>query len=298
MSIYYIDRKTGRKEKEIIVGDRFLKWVIDTKIGNTLLELIIKKKVFSTFYGKLQDSRISRRKISSFVEEFDINMDEAEIENITQYKSFNDFFARKLKKEARPISKDKNLLISPADGKVLAYENIDINMMLQVKGSYYRLDELLQDNELAREYHKGTCIVVRLAPIDYHRFHFPDSGIPSTSKKIKGHYYSVNPITLRAILEVYCQNKREVSVFNSDNFNKIVMVEVGATCVGSIVQTYEPDRHVNKGEEKGYFKFGGSTVIMLIKEGMVKIDKDIIENTDNGYETKVNMGEAIGRKPL
>ncbi len=298
MDIYYIDRKTGERTKEIVAGDQYLKWMYETSVGNSLLQLIVRKKMFSSIYGKLQDLSFSKRKIFKFVNELNIQMDEAEKEDILEYENFNDFFARKLKKTTRPICNEYGSLISPADGRVLAYENIDIEAVIQVKGSIYRLCELFQDNKLAQEYDKGTCVVIRLCPSDYHRFHFPDSGVVSYSKEIKGNYFSVNPIALKKIGEIYCQNKREITLFNSDNFNEMVLMEVGATCVGSIIQTYKEGTRVEKGDEKGYFKFGGSTVIMFLKKDIVKIDEDIIKNTENGIETKVNMGERIGRNKL
>lgn len=296
MDIYYIDRKTGNRTKEVVAGEKFLKWVYETTPGRSLLETIVKRKVFSTIYGKLQDVPISKNKIGAFVEELGIDMDEAQQEDILHYKNFNDFFARRLKADARPICQDKDTLISPADGRVLAYENIDIQAVIQVKGSYYTLEEVFQDRKWAQAYEGGTCIVVRLCPADYHRFHFPDSGIPGSTKAIKGHYYSVNPIGLHKMTAVYCQNKREITSFNSNSFDEIAIVEVGATCVGTIIQTYRPGMPVKRGEEKGYFKFGGSTVILFLKKGQLKIDEDIIKNTRDGFETRVYMGEALGKK--
>lgn len=296
MAIYYIDRKTGQKKKEDVAGEKYLNWIYENKVGITLLETVVKKKLFSTLYGKLQDYSFSKRKIISFVEDFQLDMNEAQRKDINSYTNFNDFFTRKLTREARPISLNKDNLISPADGRLFAYENIDINKMFQIKGSYYKLNDLLQDDTLANIYKNGTCVVVRLAPIDYHRFHFPDSGVSSDTKKIDGLYYSVNPISLQKVVEIYCQNKREFTKFKSDNFDDIILIEVGATCVGSIIQTYTPNTPINKGDEKGYFKFGGSTVIMLFKENVVTIDDDIIQNTISGFETKVNMGEIIGKK--
>lgn len=296
MDIYYIDRRTGEKKKEIVAGDRFLRWIYDTKQGNTILETVVKKKLFSTVYGKLQDFSFSRRKIKSFVENLQIDMSEAERECIENYSNFNDFFARKLKKKSRPLSMKMNHLISPADGRVLAYENIDKEQVIQVKGSFYKLKDFLDDENLADEYHKGVCVVIRLCPSDYHRFHFPDSGVAHEVKRIKGQYYSVNPISLHKIAQVYCQNKREITLFESDNFKEIILCEVGATCVGSIIQTYNVEEPVQKGEEKGYFKFGGSTVILFLKKGQIKIDEDILKNTEMGIETKINMGEMLGEK--
>ncbi len=296
MEIYYIDRKSGEKKKEIVAGEKFLRWIYDTKPGCSLLEAIVKRKVFSTLYGKLQDWPSSSKKISSFVEELEIDIQEAQREAVHEYKNFNDFFARELKPEARPVCKEEDCLIAPADGRVLAYEAIDIHQVIQVKGSHYSLEEVFQDKEWAQHYQGGTCIVVRLCPADYHRFHFPDSGIPKTARRIKGAYYSVNPIGLHKVERVYCVNKREITKFLSHHFEEIAIVEVGATCVGTIIQTYTPDRAVNKGQEKGYFKFGGSTVILFLKKDQVKIDEDIIQNTKAGLETRVLMGEVIGRK--
>lgn len=295
MKLYYIDRKTGERKEEIVAGDRYLKWMYGTASGNSILELIAKKKLFSSIYGKLQDASSSKKKISDFIKELQIDMDEAERRNPAEYKNFNDFFARTLKKESRLIAEESEVLISPADGRVFAYEDIDINAVIQVKGSTYRLMDLFQNNELAREYDGGVCVVIRLCPADYHRFHFPDGGVVNYSKKIEGNYYSVNPIALKKIAQIYCQNKREISLFQSNNFGQIVLMEVGATCVGSIIQTYKEGQKVEKGEEKGYFKFGGSTVIVFLKRDTVKIDRDIIKNTENHIETKVHMGEGIGR---
>jgi len=253
MSLYYIDRKTGEKVKEVVAGENLLKLISNTKTGNSILELLIKKKLFSSFYGKIQDLKFSKRKINKFIDELAIDVTEAENDDIESYNTFNEFFTRKLKPGVRPIVKNEDILISPADGKILAYENIDINKLIQVKDYNYSLTELLQDKDLASEFKEGTYIIVRLSPSDYHRFHFPDSGIPNKYEKIKGYYYSVNPISLKKVVDVYCQNKREITQFKSDNFEDILLIEVGATCVGSIIQTYTPYSKVVKGDEKGFF---------------------------------------------
>ncbi|ARE89261.1 Phosphatidylserine decarboxylase proenzyme [Clostridium formicaceticum] len=294
--IYYIDRKTGAKKEEVVAGGRYLRWMHETKLGSSMLEILIKKKFLSVIYGKMQDLPISRRKIASFIKELDIDMQEAENEDPSSYKNFNEFFIRRLKKEARPICMDEKVFVSPADGRVMAYENIHRKRVLQIKGQEYCLEELLQNKGLAAEYQGGACITVRLSPADYHRFHFPDEGVPEHATKIAGGYYSVNPIALRKITSLYCQNKREFTVFDSYNFGRVLMVEVGATFVGSIIQTFHPRQTVKKGEEKGYFKFGGSTVILFLQPNRIKIDRDLIENTQQGIETKVHVGEKIGIK--
>lgn len=296
MEIYYIDRKTGEKKREIVIGDVYLQWMYSSPVGNSLLEMFIKKKLFSTFYGRIQDLPLSRRKIKDFIKKLDIDMKEAEIEDSSYYNTFNDFFIRKLKKDARQINHNRDILISPADGRILAYEEIDAKNVLQIKGHIYSLEELFQDKKLANKYDGGTCIVIRLNPSDYHRFHFPYTGIPMETVKITGKYYSVNPIALRKKARIYCQNKREFTLLQTEDMGEIAMVEVGATCVGSIIQTYKPGKRVDKGKEKGYFKFGGSTIILFLPSNIVKIDDDILENTKQGLETRVYMGEGIASK--
>lgn len=289
------NRKSKKLEIEKVAGDNYIKWTYDSPIGKNFLELFIKKKAFSKIYGMYCDTAFSKRKISKFIDDFDIDMNIAN-NKIEDFKNFNDFFIRTLKENSRPISMDKDTLISPGDGRLFAYENISIHNLIQVKGIHYSLSELIGDNKLAKEFEGGVCLVLRLCPTDYHRFHFIDSGIPMKSTFINGNYYSVNPVALERIPKLYCQNKREWSLFKSDNFNDIIHIEVGATCVGSIIQTYTPSIKVSKGQEKGYFKFGGSTTIILLKKDIVKIDSDIITQTNLGFETKVLMGEAIGKK--
>ena len=279
--IQVYNRRTKKYEVEKVAGEGYIKWSYESPIGKNFTELFIKRKLFSKLYGAYCDTKLSIKKIPKFIEDF---------------KSFNDFFVRTLKDDARPISKDKDLLVSPGDGRLFAYENISINKLIQVKGIHYSLSELIGDDEIAKEYEGGICLVLRLCPTDYHRFHFVDDGVPLENHFINGNYYSVNPVALERIPKLYCQNKREWSLFKSDNFGDIIHIEVGATCVGTIIQTYKPNEKVFKGQEKGYFKFGGSTTILLLKKGIVKIDEDILTQTKLGFETMVLMGESIGTK--
>ncbi|MFL0269207.1 phosphatidylserine decarboxylase [Candidatus Clostridium radicumherbarum] len=293
--IKYYNRKNKSYEIEKVAGDKYLNWIYSSPIGMKLLEMIVKKKLFSGIYGFYVDRKSSRKKIGSFIKEF--NLDSTSFEKAAEdFSSFNDFFYRKLKKEARPIDMDSNSLISLGDGKLLAYENIDLEKLIQVKGFTYSLKELIKDDATALKYEGGTCLILRLCPTDYHRFHFVDGGTCSKEVKIKGSYYSVNPIALDKVQKLFCENKREWSLLHSDNFKDILYVEVGATCVGAIVQSYEPNKRVEKGEEKGYFKFGGSTVIIFFEPNTIKIDREIINQTGLGFETSVLMGEKIGQK--
>lgn len=293
--IKFYNRKTCSYQEELIAGKKALVWTYESPLGKGLTELIAKRKIFSFLYGKFCDSKMSAKKVKSFIDDFNIDINEAQ-NKPDEFKSFNGFFTRKLKKSARPFSTDKDILISPGDGRLIAHENIDIDSIVQIKHLTYSLRELINDDKLAEKYQGGTCIILRLCPTDYHRFHFIDSGTVSQNHKVKGHYYSVNPIALERIPKLFCENKREWSILKSDNFKDVLMIEVGATCVGSIIQTYKENSKVEKGAEKGYFKFGGSTTILFFENGSVVLDQDIKKQSSLGFECLVHFGEHIGTK--
>lgn len=293
--IQVYDRKTKSYEEELIAGKKYIEWTYESPVGKNITELIAKRKLFSKLYGMYCDTKFSSKKIKSFVDDFNIDMN-LSVKQINEFSSFNDFFVRKLNNDARPFDKNPNILVSPGDGRLTAYENIDLKNLVQIKGLTYSLYDLINDDSIAEKYSNGTCIILRLCPTDYHRFHFIDSGIPTKTIPIKGHYYSVNPIALNNIPNLFCQNKREWSILHSDNFGDILNIEVGATCVGSIIQTYSPNKKIKKGDEKGYFKFGGSTIVLFLQKDTVKIDSDILNQSKLGFECKVNCGEHIGIK--
>ncbi|MDD6795662.1 MAG: phosphatidylserine decarboxylase [Clostridiaceae bacterium] len=289
------NRQTKSYEEEKVAGAKYVNWCYESPLGKSLTELLIKKKLISKLYGKYCDTKFSKKKIQGFINDFDIDMNLA-VKKTEDFTCFNDFFIRELTPEARPMDMNSDVLISPGDGRLLAYDNISMNNLVQVKNLTYSLSELLGDNEIANEYEGGVCLVLRLCPTDYHRFHFIDNGTPLENHFIDGNYYSVNPVALERIPKLYCQNKREWSVFKSENFGDIIHVEVGATCVGTIIQDYTPGKKVTKGEEKGHFKFGGSTTILFFKKDTIEICEDILTQSCLGFETKVLLGETIGHK--
>lgn len=293
--IKFYNRKTRDYEIELVAGGSYLNWIYSSPLGMKILERLVKKKITSRICGYYCDRAISKLKIKKFVDEFKIDMTCVDIPE-KGFANFNEFFYRKLKQETIRIASDENSFISPCDGKILAYEAIDTKRLIQVKGITYSLAELIGDDSIALNYAGGSCLIIRLCPSDYHRFHFVDQGTCSPTTKIKGFYYSVNPTSLSKINKLFCSNKREWSILDSENFGEILYVEVGATFVGSIIQTYKTHEKVKKGDEKGYFKFGGSTVILFLKKDVVKMDKDIIEQTAKGMECSVRLGERIGLK--
>ncbi len=287
--IQYIDRDSGLMKTEKVAGEKWLVWLYNNPVGEATLWALAKRKVVSSVYGNMMDRPASAEKIGPFVEEFEIDMSVAQKQ---QFNSFQDFFTRKLKKSARPVDTSSNIVASPADGKILAYANI-ANTDFIIKGYRFDVYSFLADSALARKYLEGSIIVIRLAPYDYHRFHFPIGGSVSPIIRIDGDYYSVNPYALRKMAEIFCLNKREFTIISNPLFGNVVMAEVGATMVGSIIQSYQRD-FVTKGEEKGYFKFGGSTVVLLFEKNKIRIDSDLLINTTKGLETAVKVGERIG----
>lgn len=239
------------------------------------------------------NSLLSRKRIQKFMADNQIDLSQCRVTNADEFAHFNDFFYRKLNENARPIGQG---LVSPADGKVLAFQKINQVNSFFIKGSEFRLSDFLLDPELSQTYSKGAMLIVRLAPADYHRFHFPASGRINASKKIKGFYYSVSPLALKRSLEIFCQNKREYSILTTPDHGRILISEVGATMVGGITQTYQVNSEVQKGQEKGFFSFGGSTLVLLFEEGKIQFAKDLIENTARGFETTIKMGESLEAK--
>ena len=288
--IFYINRQTGKKEQELVPGSKTMFFLYAKPLGKLNLFLLFKRKFLSQFSGWLANTEWSGKKIQKFIGEHKMDMSQF-VEPKEGFKTFNRFFYRHVKPEARPIGTD---IISPADGKVLAFNNINDTKEFFVKGSAFNLSTFLKNSELAKKYENGSLMVVRLAPADYHRYHFPLSGTATTSKKIKGFYYSVSPLALQKNMRIFCENKREYAILKNNNYGDVLICDVGATMTGSIIQTYKPNQHLNKGDEKGHFAFGGSTLILLFEPNKMTFSKDLIENTKSGFETTVLMGETIG----
>ncbi|MBL1279480.1 MAG: phosphatidylserine decarboxylase [Fluviicola sp.] len=288
--IHYINNSTGKEEIEKVPGNGFLNFLYGgNPFGRMSLWLMVKRKYFSVAFGKYMSSSLSKSKIKPFVEKHKIDLNEYQKQ---EFEHFNDFFYRKIKKSARPIGEG---IVSPADGRVLVFPKITDTQKFYVKGSEFNLKTFLQNEELAKKYHNGSMMIVRLAPVDYHRFHFPVSGIVSESVKIKGDYYSVSPIALRQKVDIFLQNKREYCSVQNDQYGDVLVCDIGATLTAGIHQTYTPNSRVKKGDEKGYFSFGGSTLIVLFEAEKVDFSQNLIEFCEKGIETLLKMGEQVGK---
>jgi phosphatidylserine decarboxylase len=288
--IEYINRQNSETIVEEVPGGKMMTWLYNKPFGKLSLWILIKRKLFSAIGGKYMDSSRSQKRVAPFVEKYGINLSEYIIPE-NGFKSFNQFFYRKVKPEYRKI---ENGAVSPADGRVLAFQSMNDVPEFFVKGSAFDLTSFLNDAELATKYAKGAMLIIRLAPVDYHRYHFPVSGEVGENIKISGAYYSVSPIALAKKLEIFCQNKREYSIVTSESNGDVLICDVGATLTGSIIQTHIPNSKVSKGDEKGYFAFGGSTIVVLFEKNKIKFSADLVENTQNHKETWLKMGEQIG----
>ena len=283
VKIYDRKNKVYFEEKES--GSKILEFLYNNILGRLILKLLI-NPVISKIGGIYNNSSISRIKINSFIKNNNIEMSDFEPDN---YKNFNDFFIRKIKEEKRPFSIDKNEFISPADSKLTVY-NISEDLKLNIKGSIYTLNELVNNQEDLKDYKNGQCLVFRLSVDDYHHYCYPASGKNIKKSFLKGKLHTVRSISSNH--KIYKVNQREYSILKTDNFDEMIYIEVGALMVGKIVNLEKET--FSKGEEKGFFKLGGSTIVVLVKENVLKIDEDILKQSENDIETKVRYREKIG----
>lgn len=286
MKTEVIVRKTKEKyEEESPSGAIFL---YDKFLGRIILKLATKRFV-SKIAGIYMNSKLSTRHIEGFIKSNRIDMSDYKVQ---EYKSFNDFFSREIKADKRKFSKEEVDLISPADSKLLVYE-INSQSIFKIKEKNYTLQEILRDRELAEQYKKGLFLVFRLSVDDYHRYCFIDDGHVLKSKKINGLFHTVGPIAFKQH-KVFQENQREYQLLETKNFGNVIQMEVGALMVGKIANNGKTT--FKKGEEKGMFLFGGSTIVLMFENNKVEIDEDILINSKKHIETKIKQGETIGKK--
>ncbi len=281
-----IERKTLISRDRDLGG--FQKFLYRNFIGRLILKLLIRPWV-SKLGGFYMNRKCSKGMIKKFVKKNNIDLSQYDMTNI---KCYNDFFTRKIIDGARNINIESDKLISPCDSKLQAFK-INEESIFNIKDSYYKVEDLIQNKELAKEYINGYCLIFRLTVDDYHRYCYVDNGTKTKNTPIKGVLHTVNPIALERY-NFYKTNSREYCILETENFGKIIQVEVGALMVGKI-SNHHQEYTFTKGEEKGMFLFGGSTIVLLVKEN-IKIDEDILFNTSNNDETVVRYGEAIGTK--
>tara|TARA_R110002049_G_scaffold120166_3_gene274577 strand:+ start:1635 stop:2534 length:900 start_codon:yes stop_codon:yes gene_type:complete len=289
--ILIIDRDTGHKFEEVILGERYIRWAYQDSTSSFIERFLFKSTLFSKMMGFWYDSSLSRGKIETTIKE--LGIDESEfLKHKSSFRTFNEFFIRHLKPEARPYSKDDNDIVSPADGRVLVFPALTEDSFAPVKGYPFSIRNMLPD--ISDRYVDGALAIVRLCPADYHRYHFPCAGKVRDARQIDGALHSVNPIALGSGADVFGENKRSYTLIETANAGLMCFVEVGAFGVGCIVDTAYSGI-VEKMDEKGYFKFGGSTIVLVFEKGKIEFCQDLIDNSAKGMETLVKVGQTLAR---
>lgn len=268
-----------------------LRFLYHNSIGRVILKVLTRPFV-SKIVGKYMDSSLSKRRIKKFIRQNNIDLSCYQVE---EWNSFNAFFHRHIRPETRPIGNfSEGELISPADSKVLVYPIRD-GLVMPIKESEYTVSSLLQNEALAKQYENGWAVVLRLCVDDYHRYCFAASGSKEPDVFIPGKLHTVQPIALR-MRPIFCENARSYTMIHTEQFGDMVQMEVGALLVGKIVNhNSDTVKDVLAGEEKGYFAFGGSTVVLLFSENSFEPDEELIQNTRADLETIVRFGESIGK---
>lgn len=293
--IRYYDRYKRSLQTEQVFGESWLRFAYENPMGRFFVWALARRAFFSKWYGWKMNKRESALRVIPFISKYGVDVDEF-AKRAFDYKTFNEFFYRALKAGARPIAPGEEVAVFPADGRHLAFQSIDAAPGFYVKGSKFSFAELLGSEDEARKFAGGAMLISRLCPVDYHRFHFPVSGTPGEPRLINGWLYSVSPVALRRRLRYLIENKRVVTLVESPQFGTVAVIEVGATNVGSIQQSFVPGRLVAKGDEKGLFAFGGSCVITVFQRGKIKFDADIVAQSAECVETYAKMGDRLGTR--
>jgi len=315
-SIRYFDRYARTVKTEQIFGEKWLRFAYENPVGRFCVWALARRAVFSRWYGWRASAGAGRTdgnsflysfirvlrggdsslRILPFIERYGLDVDEF-AKSPFDYKTFNEFFYRQLKPGARPIVAGERVAAFPADGRHLAFPNVDTAAGFYVKGTKFTLAALLGDEALAQKFAGGAMLISRLCPVDYHRFHFPVGGTAGEPRLINGWLYSVSPVALRRNVGYLVENKRMITLIESPMFGAVAMIEVGATNVGSIIQGFVPGREMAKGDEKGMFAFGGSCVITLFGRGRIEFDADLVTSSAEQLEVYAKMGDRLGAAP-
>jgi phosphatidylserine decarboxylase len=276
--------------------ERLLPWLYTSPVGRRVRPLLLESPRVHQVVDWYADTSLSRRHVDYAVRTYGIDLGEVQVPD-GGFASFNDFFTRKLKPGARPIDPGPDVLASPADGQLFVLPEVHRDTELVVKGVTFELRQLLADEGDAALFDGGSAGIFRLYARDCHRLYFPCSGVVHAPRRIAGHYYAVTPFHGNDISH-FSRNQRVVTRFDSDAFGPIAFVDIGGFCISSIVSTATPGAHVEKGDEKSYFRYGGSTLVVLATRHAVRYEPRFIAASANGTETPVKIGERVAcREP-
>lgn len=291
--IRVLDRASGKLVDEDVFGGDALRWAYGTRAGWLFTRLIGSRRAFSAAYGLWMRSPFSRGGIRPFIERFRIPTVEID-GDVAAFRSFDAFFTRRLKPGARPLAGGPETLVLPADGRHLVHPDGAAQDGFVLKGQRLDLPALLGDAALARTFAGGAVLVSRLCPVDYHRFHFPCDGVAGVPRWVNGPLFSVSPIALRRNVAFLWENRRCVTLLETPRFGPVAYVEIGATMVGCIRHTRPPGAFA-RGDEKGCFHFGGSSLALVFRPGAVVFDADLVAASARHVETLAPQGGSLGR---
>ncbi|PLW78313.1 archaetidylserine decarboxylase [Cohaesibacter celericrescens] len=287
--IIIIDRETGEEFEEVVLGEKYIRWAYQDTSSSLIEKALFRSSMISRLMGAYYDSSLSKGKIRPTIAE--LGIDESEFADPTDsYRSFNDFFIRQLTPQARPWANEPGKIVSPADGRVLVFPHLDEDIFVPVKGHPFSIHKMLPN--LSERFIGGALAIVRLCPADYHRYHFPCDGQIVNSVRIDGALHSVNPIALGAGPDVFGDNTREITLIETTEAGTMAFIEVGAFGVGAIVNT-KTSGPVQMMDEKGYFKFGGSTTVVVFEPGKINFSADLVANSAAGKETLIKVGQEL-----
>ncbi len=292
-SVYFYNL-SGKLVEEKIEGKFLLLFLYATWWG-FLARFFFRTRLVNRLIGWYLKSKWSCKLILPFIKKHQINMQDFERE-FSNYDSFNDFFIRKLRGGARYIEENKNVFVSPVDGKLAVIPEVSLEENFFLKGACFNLNKLCKSDSLAASFVGGDLFVFRLAPYDYHRFHLPFDAKVLGIIPVLGYYDSVNPIALRYGATSLETNARKIIKLRSEIFGDVLFVAIGAMMVGSIQLRVQNGDFCFKGEELGFFEFGGSTICLLFKNGVVRCDNSFLKHSTDGFESEVRMGMAVGVK--
>lgn len=289
------NRESGQLEQETVFEAGSLQFLYADPLGQILERLLVSQPLFSRLYTRYKyPVQQHQQQIADFVARYGVDLSEAES---TDFASFAAFFERRLKASARPIDPRPEHLVAVADARLLIL-NLQAGSLLPFKQHQLSLLEIVRNRALAQQFAQGVALVYRLAPMDYHRFCYPDAGSHGPHTHIRGRLHSVHPFSLRSGLAVFKENERQYTLLKTAHFGPVLQVDIGALLVGRIQQALPDGGNFAKGQEKGYFEWGGSTILQIFEPGRINWDPELLHWSTQGVETLVRYGSQIGKARL
>jgi phosphatidylserine decarboxylase len=283
-------RRTGTWVDEPVYGADFFRWCYTHPFGKWMLENFLSNRPLNQLYGLYQRSPWSKSKIQKDIDQFQIDLKDFEKKD---YKNYDEFFLRRYLPEKHPFGVNPETLYSPAEGNTLGYRSVSRETAFPIKGQSIELPTLLGNEKWANVFMNGPALIVRLTPTDYHWYHYPTFGRTVDHYSIPGKFYSVSRYAIELKPDCFLKNERRVSILETAVLGKIAFIEIGAICVGQIIQTHPGEKPFEPGTEKGHFSYGASTIVVLGEADRWSPDESLVTLTAEGFESRVSIGEPV-----